>query len=173
MQVWPLAAKIPARSPLVTASGSASAKMIWGDLPPSSSTVGVRLSAAARATCLAVAPPPVKVILSMPGWAVMAAPTSAPPVTTLMTPGGNPASAVRSASISAVTGVISEGFMIAVHPAASSGASFQVSRASGEFHGMMAPTTPTGSRSVYTRKLGDGLGSCSPPILSAMPAKKS
>ena len=147
--------------------------MIWGDLPPSSSTVGVRLSAAARATCLAVAPPPVKVILSMSGWAVTAAPTSAPPVTTLMTPGGNPASAVRSASRSAVTGVMSDGLTTAVHPAASSGASFQVKSANGEFHGTMAPTTPTGSRSVYTRNWGDGLGNCSPPILSAIPAKKS
>ena len=122
--------------------------MIWGDLPPSSSTVGTRLAAAARATWRAVSPPPVKVILSMAGWAVSAAPTAGPPVTTLITPGGNPASAVRSASISAVTGVSSDGLTTAVQPAASSGASFQVSRNSGEFQGMMAPTTPTGTFSV-------------------------
>ena len=35
-----------------------------------------------------------------------------------------------------------------VQPAASSGASFQVSSSSGEFHGTMAATTPTGSRRV-------------------------
>ena len=84
----------------------------------------------------------------MPGWAVSAAPTDGPPVTTLITPGGKPASAARSASSSAVTGVSSDGFTTAVHPAASSGASFQVSSSSGEFHGMMAPTTPTGTFSV-------------------------
>ena len=84
----------------------------------------------------------------MPGWAVRVAPTAAPPVTTLITPGGIPASAARSASSSAVTGVSSDGLTTAVQPAARAGASFQVSRASGEFHGMMAPTTPTGTRSV-------------------------
>jgi len=38
-----------------------------------------------------------------------------------------------------------------VHPAARAGASFQVSSSSGEFHGTIAATTPTGSCRVYTR----------------------
>ena len=100
-----------------------------------------------------------------------AAPTSAPPVTTLITPGGMPASPARSASSSAVTGVNSEGLTTAVQPAASSGPSFQVRRASGEFHGTMQPTTPTGTLSVYMRKLPVGLGIWLPWILSAIPAK--
>jgi hypothetical protein len=35
-----------------------------------------------------------------------------------------------------------------VQPAASAGASLNVSSSRGEFHGVMAPTTPTGSRWV-------------------------
>jgi len=44
-----------------------------------------------------------------------------------------------------LTGVKSLGLTTTVHPAASAGASFQVSSSSGEFHGVMAATTPTGS----------------------------
>ena len=37
------------------------------------------------------------------------------------------------------------GFTTTVHPATSAGASFQLASVTGAFHGMMAPTTPTGS----------------------------
>jgi hypothetical protein len=47
-----------------------------------------------------------------------------------------------------VTGVWSEGLTTIVHPAASAGASFQTRSSSGEFQGTIAPTTPTGSRTV-------------------------
>ena len=42
----------------------------------------------------------------------------------------------------------SEGFTITVLPAASAGASVYIVSSTGEFHGMMIPTTPSGSRSV-------------------------
>ncbi len=38
--------------------------------------------------------------------------------------------------------------MTTVQPAARAGASFQLISSSGEFHGVMAATTPTGSRRV-------------------------
>jgi len=42
-----------------------------------------------------------------------------------------------------------DGLTTTVHPAASAGAqSFQVISSSGEFHGVIAPTTPTGSARV-------------------------
>ena len=47
-----------------------------------------------------------------------------------------------------MSGVSSAGLSTTVQPAASAGASFQLARLSGKFHGTMAPTTPTGSFSV-------------------------
>jgi hypothetical protein len=54
-----------------------------------------------------------------------------------------------SASSSAEIGVSSEGFATTVQPAASAGANFHINSSSGEFHGTIAPTTPTGSWRVY------------------------
>ena len=45
-------------------------------------------------------------------------------------------------------GVCSEGLTTKVQPAASAGASLKDSSKSGEFQGVMAPTTPIGSRRV-------------------------
>ena len=42
-------------------------------------------------------------------------------------------------------GVCSAGFITTVLPAASAGASFHVAMSSGKFHGMICPTTPSGS----------------------------
>lgn len=152
MQVWPVAANTPATRPLAAARRSASGKTICADLPPSSSLSRLRFSAAACATARPVAVEPVKATLSTPGCPASAAPVSRDsPVTTLTTPGGNPACPNSSANTSVETGACSDGFTTIVHPAASAGASFQVSSISGEFHGVMAATTPTGSRLVYTR----------------------
>jgi hypothetical protein len=93
-----------------------------------------------------VAVDPVNAILSTPGCEASAAPVSGPqPVTTLTTPGGNPASANSFANTSVDVGVWSLGLITNVQPAASPAASFHVSSNSGEFHGVIAPTTPTGS----------------------------
>jgi hypothetical protein len=46
---------------------------------------------------------------------------------------------------SADADVNSDGLITTVLPAASAGASFQVVRSSGEFHGTMAAMTPSGS----------------------------
>lgn len=47
-----------------------------------------------------------------------------------------------------LSGVISAGFTTIVQPQASAGAIFHMPIISGKFHGTMAPTTPTGSRTV-------------------------
>ena len=87
--------------------------------------------------------------LSTPGCAASAAPVSRDsPVTTLTTPGGNPAWSISSANPSVDAGQCSDGLTTTVQPAASAGASFQVISSSGEFHGVIAATTPTGSRRV-------------------------
>ena len=92
---------------------------------------------------------PVNDIMSMPGCALMAAPTSAPsPLMRLKTPLGTPASSRISAKMSADVGVYSDGFRTMVQPAASAGATLQAIWFSGQFHGVIMPTTPTGSRTI-------------------------
>ncbi len=78
MQVCPVAAKMPATTPLAAASRSASSKTMLGDLPPSSSVTRARCSAAPFITALPVAVPPVNATLSTPGCATSGAPASPP-----------------------------------------------------------------------------------------------
>jgi hypothetical protein len=59
-----------------------------------------------------------------------------------------PASAMISASRSAVSGVCSAGLRMTQLPVVRAGPSFHAAISSGKFHGMIWPTTPTGSRSV-------------------------
>ncbi|SKX88089.1 Uncharacterised protein [Mycobacteroides abscessus subsp. abscessus] len=66
-------------------------------------------------------------------------------MTTLTTPAGRPASSSSATNSSVEALVCSEGLMTTVQPAARAAASFQVSSSSGEFHGVMMPTTPTGA----------------------------
>ena len=107
----------------------------------------MRLSAAACATNFAVGTDPVNEIRDIPGWATSAAPASSPsPCTTLKTPAGKPACAVKSAKSEAVSGVHSAGLRITVSPAASAGAIFQVASMSGAFQGVINAATPDGSQ---------------------------
>ena len=64
---------------------------------------------------------------------------------------GSPASYSTWAKATVDAGECSDGLQTQVLPAASSGASFQVRSISGEFHGVIAPTTPTGSRRAYAK----------------------
>ncbi len=82
------------------------------------------------------------------GWSTSASPVSRNPVTMLMTPEGMPDCSASRASSIADADVISEGFITMVLPAASAGASDMIAMKVGEFHGVMTPTTPSGSRSV-------------------------
>jgi hypothetical protein len=140
---------MPATIPLTAASRSASANTTFGDLPPSSRLTWARCVAAALITREPTAVEPVNATLSTPGCSASGAPASAPkPVTTLNTPGGKPASSISLANSSVEAGACSAGLTTNVQPAASAGASFQVISSTGEFHGVIAPTTPTGSRTV-------------------------
>ena len=52
---------------------------------------------------------------------------------------------MRDAMCNAVSGVCSAGFRIEVHPVARMGPIFQHTIIAGKFHGIICPTTPTGS----------------------------
>ena len=113
----------------MAASRSASAKMMFGFFPPSSSETFLNIGAHVSATLRPVTVPPVNEIVPIFGCAVIAAPTFGPvPCTTLSTPFGNPASAQISQSRYAVIGVSSLGLAMAVLPTAMAGAIFQLNK---------------------------------------------
>ena len=171
-QLWPLAPKMPAMTPLAVLSRSASAKAMIGDLPPSSSVTWAKLSAVLRMTWRAVSGPPVKATRATSGWDVSALPQGSPrPVMTLTTPGGMPACSISSANSSSEAGPCSDALITTALPAASAGPSFSAVRNSWEFQGTMAATTPIGSRTVITSMSGLSIGRVAPSILSARPAK--
>jgi hypothetical protein len=89
----------------------------------------------------------------------------------LSTPGGSPALAQISTIDHADAGTSSAGLNTTVHPYASAGAIFHAGIAIGKFHGVMTPTTPSGSRSTSTSTPGRTLRMCSPGMRSASPAK--
>ena len=70
------------------------------------------------------------------------------PVTTFTTPSGTPASLSSDAMNKALSGVSSAGLCTTTLPAASAGAILDVDRISGKLNGVMAATTPSGSRRV-------------------------
>ena len=97
--------------------------------------------------------PPVKAMRRISGCLTSASPTMEPlPGSTLTMPGGTPASSQIFASSMAMRGVISAGLNTTAQPAASAGASFCASLAMGEFHGVIAPTTPSGSCTLMVMK---------------------
>ena len=157
MQIWPELVKIAMAAPGIAAGSSASFRIITGDLPPNSSETRLRLPRAPSTIFLPVATEPVNAILSTKGWRASASPAVDPsPVTMLITPSGIPASSISSPSRSAVKGVSSAGFSTTVQPDASAGASFMACMTKGAFHGVIAPTTPTGSFRVYACTLFPG-----------------
>src|SRR6185503_21160810 len=101
----------------------------------------------------------------------MALPTTEPrPGITFSTPAGSPASLAYSANFSSDSDVFEAGLMTTVFPHASAGAIFHTASMSGKFHGVIAPTTPTGSRSVYVNALS-AIGIVSPVTFPDQPAK--
>ncbi len=139
---------MPEITPPSAFSKSASSNTMCGDLPPSSSPAGISRAPATAAIARPVSVPPVNDTIRTPGCATSAAPTSSPwPGSTVSRPSGRPASAQIRASSSASIGVSSEGLRITALPAASAGAAFCASAMIGEFHGVIAATTPKGSAS--------------------------
>ncbi len=116
-----------------------------GDLPPSSRVTGIRFWLAYCMISRPVVVSPVKAILAMRGLDASGLPASRPkPLTMLSTPGGSMPS-INSAHKRIEAGVCSAGLITTQLPAASAGASFQQAISSGKFHGMIWPTTPSGS----------------------------
>ena len=145
---WPASSYWPAAL-AAAASMSASAKTMSGPFPPSSAVNGTMLAAAACPISRPVSGEPVKLTRRTRSWLTSAAPASSPiPCTTFRTPGGKPASAVRSARIEHESGDHSAGFRTTVQPAASAGAVFQVESMNGAFHGVMTAAGPAGMRTT-------------------------
>ena len=115
-------------------------------LPPSSNWTRFTVAEADAMIRRPVAVEPVKVTMSTIGFEVSSSPTSPCPVMTLSTPGGIPASAATSAIIMASSGVQGWGLRTTVQPAASAGATFTTFSMKGKLNGVMAATTPIGSR---------------------------
>ena len=143
----PFSENTPNRALSTAWSRSASAKMTHGDLPPSSMDRPLRWGAAAAMIACPVVVSPVNEMRGTPGCATSAAPATSPmPCTRLNTPSGRPASVMISGSRLAESGVHSAGLSTTGQPAASAGASFQVSSMNGVFHGVIRPATPAGLR---------------------------
>ena len=119
---------------------------MFAPFPPSSSCTRFNVAPAIWATRRPTAVDPVKAILFTSGCSASAWPAELPnPGMTLTTPGGKPTSLMSSAIFRLDSGVSSAGFNTTQLPAASAGASFQVAIRIGKFHGMICPTTPSGS----------------------------
>ena len=114
---------------------------------------------------------PVNVILSTRGSRTSSSETSRSAVTTLKTPGGSPIDSAISATTYASPGASGDAFSTTVQPASSAGATLFAIRPMGAFHGMIAPTTPTGSRTSRPNEPpAVGVARSSNGKLSASPA---
>ena len=117
-------------------------------LPPSSSTTGRVVAAAAAMTACPVPTPPVNDTMSTPGWPTSAAPRAASgPFTTLSTPGGSTA-AMAAATSSTVPGHDGGALTTTVSPASSAGSTLLAMTETGQLKGRMAATTPCGTHSI-------------------------
>src|SRR3954469_23375887 len=125
---------------------STSSSTIAADLPPSSSDTRLSRSVASAPTRRPAAVEPVNDTLSTPGGVTRYSLPSRPAGSTDNTPSGSPASVNSAPSQSASIGVSGAGFRMTVQPASSAGISLLMAMNSGTFHGMIAATTPTGSR---------------------------
>ena len=117
LQDWPELLNTWATPPETALVKSASSRMTFGDLPPSSWLTRLTVLAARLATSMPARVEPVNEIMSMPSCSLIATPTSGPrPLTRLNTPFGTPAACMTSAKIRAEVGVNSDGFRIMVQP---------------------------------------------------------
>src|SRR5512143_1698057 len=148
MHTWPELAKALITHRGTAAERSASGSMIVPELFPSS--IVTFFSPALRMICSPTGGDPVKEIFAIRGSTVSHSPTVPPdPTTTLKTQAGTPASSRISASAIAVSGVVDAGFRTSVFPTASAGPTLWATRFSGKLNGVIAETTPRGTRSQY------------------------
>src|SRR5499427_434979 len=151
VQLWPAHRYAASSAASVARPRSASSRITMGPLPPSSRSCV--LPAARAATLAPVATEPMKPTACTPGWPATASPTTGPgPGRKLNTPAGTPASVMISASSAQHAEVLGAGTQITALPAAMAGANNSAPIVYGQFHGLMTPTTPSGTRSVSTRR---------------------
>ena len=157
-QSWPALPNTPPGAAAAAASMSASAKTRFADLPPSSSVTRLIVCAAPAAIPRPTSVEPVNATLATSGCSTSREPHTEPgPATTLRTPSGRPASTAIRSSSSEVSGVSAAGLRTIVLPAASAGATFHEAITSGKFHGVIRPTTPSGSRNVISTPPATGI----------------
>ena len=145
---WPLLKNTLWVRPRTASSRSASGNTSEAFLPPSSIMVGRMRRAAAARIFSPVRSLPVNVMKSMAGCSTRLTPVSTPPVTTFRTPAGR-SSAASSAMRSDDSGVSGAGLRTIVLPVASASAVKSAVCIGGQFHGMMAATTPWGSNTIF------------------------
>ena len=120
MQIWPLFMNAPKPAALTASSRSASGSTTIGALPPSSSSVRFRFSAALPAMIRPTLVDPVKLIRRTAGCAISASTTAGASsgafVIRLITPGATPASLIAAATAACVLGHSSEAFSTTVLP---------------------------------------------------------
>ena len=112
---------------------------------------------------------PVNTILRTSGCVTNRSPTTEPlPGSTWNRSAGSPASTANSPSRIVVNGVHSAGFTSTAFPAASAGAKPHDAIVIGKFHGVITPTTPSGSLNVTSRPPATGI--CLPDKRSGLAA---
>ena len=147
MQTWPALLNPVAATAVATFSKSASGITISGALLPSS--IVTFFSPATRQICSPTSRLPVKVILRTRGSRQSASPISPPlPVMHCTASGGAPASSMILVSLSALSGVSVAGFTMTLLPAARAGPTLWQTRWRGKLNGLIARTTPHGTRTV-------------------------
>ena len=145
-------------APVTASSKSASSKTTKGAWPPSSIETFLTVVALCCKRTFPTSVEPVNDIFLTKGFSVNSLPIAlADPVIIFITPSGNPASFANAPSARAEYGVWLAGLITTVHPTARAGAHFLVIIVLGKFHGVIAPTTPTGC--FITTILLSGIGS--------------
>ena len=150
---------MPSTTARATWSGSASAKPISAFLPPSSSSTGLMVSAAACSTARPAGTLPTSATLAMPGCAASRAAACRSAGSTLNTPGGN-SGPISSARRSADSGACSGGLMMTALPAARIAADLPAQNISGWLNGSSRATTPSGSRTEKFTRSGTHRDRC-------------
>ena len=139
-------------------SRSQSSKTMLALLPPSSSVTRLTCLAAPAITWVPTSVDPVNTTLRTSGWVTNRSPITEPrPGSTWNRSGSRPASTASSPIRRVVSGVHSAGLTSTALPAASAGANPHEAIGIGKFHGVIIPTTPSGSWKVTSRPPATGI----------------
>mmetsp|Transcript_35061 Transcript_35061/g.56814 ORF Transcript_35061/g.56814 Transcript_35061/m.56814 type:complete len:205 (-) Transcript_35061:456-1070(-) len=130
---------------------STSSSTMAASLPPSSRVTLFNPAAAVAITFFPVATDPVKLMCLTSLCSARAFPRSSPPETMLMTPGGRSARSAALPRARVDNGVNGEGLITTVLPDSNAEAAFEAAINTGKFHGVIAATTPRGTRCTSVR----------------------